>query len=167
MGPNNHWHKIARNQGKYEAEYKTRSTLAFNRSVSGSCISVKTYSINQSKLVTPRRRWGTPIDASAMIVAHRRLSSATRSNDDIEWPVHYLMLSFHDLRGLPLRRLPFTEPVVWSLAAYHGRTMIRPNAIRNLVEKTTVTNVVCLIPCSALSRSCLPLVKGTSFSGAD
>ena len=29
------------------------------------------------------------------------------SNDDIDWPVHSL-LSFHDLWGLPLRRLPST-----------------------------------------------------------
>ena len=63
-------------------------------------------SINQSKSVTPRRRWSNPTDASAMMVAQRRLSSATRSNDEIDWSVHALMLSFHDLRGLPLRRLP-------------------------------------------------------------
>ena len=36
-------------------------------------------SINQSKPVTNRRRWGTPTDASAVIVAHRRLSSPTWS----------------------------------------------------------------------------------------
>ena len=45
-------------------------------------------SINQSKPVTPRRRWGTPTDAFAATVAHRRLSSATQSNDDIDWPVY-------------------------------------------------------------------------------
>ena len=27
------------------------------------------------------------------------------SNDDIDWPVHSLMLSFHDLRGRPLQQL--------------------------------------------------------------
>ena len=64
-------------------------------------------SINQSKPVTPTRRWDTPTDASAVMVAHRRLSSARRSNDD--WSVHSLMLSFHDLRARPLRRLPSTE----------------------------------------------------------
>ena len=53
-------------------------------------------SINQSKPVTPRRRWGTPTDAFAATAAHRRLSSATWSNDDIDWPVHSLMLFFHD-----------------------------------------------------------------------
>ena len=31
-----------------------------------------------------------------------------RSNGDIDWPVHSLILIFHDLRGLPLRRLPST-----------------------------------------------------------
>ena len=41
-------------------------------------------SINQSKPVTPRRRWGTPTDASALMVAHRRLPSTTWSNDDID-----------------------------------------------------------------------------------
>ena len=56
--------------------------------------------------VTPvRRRWGTPIDASVATTAHRPLSSAMRSNDDNDWPVHSLMLFFHDLRDLPLRRL--------------------------------------------------------------
>ena len=40
-----------------------------------------------------------------MLVADRLLSSAMRSNDDSDWIVHYLMLSFRDLRGLPLRRL--------------------------------------------------------------
>ena len=29
-----------------------------------------------------------------------------RSNDDNDWPVHSLMLSLHDLRDLPLQRLP-------------------------------------------------------------
>ena len=59
-------------------------------------------SINQSKPVTPRPRWSTLTDASAVMAAHRRLSSVTRSNDDIDWPVLSLMLSVHDLRGLPL-----------------------------------------------------------------
>ena len=47
-----------------------------------------------------------PTDASAVVVAHQRLSSATRSNDDIDWPVHSLMLSFHDafVRRLPSKR---------------------------------------------------------------
>ena len=71
---------------------------------------LKPFSIlHQSKPVTPRRRWGIPTDASDVTVTHRRLSSATRSNDDIDWQVHSLRLSFHDLR-FPLRRLPLTEP---------------------------------------------------------
>ena len=44
----------------------------------------------------------------AEMTAHWPLSSEMRSNDDIDWPVHSLMLSFNDLHGLPLRRLPFT-----------------------------------------------------------
>ena len=67
-------------------------------------------SINQSEPVTPRRHWGTHTDAPAVMVAHRRLYSATRGNDDNDWPVHSLILPFHDLRGLPLRRLQSTEP---------------------------------------------------------
>ena len=36
------------------------------------------------------------------MVANRLLSSAMRSNDDSAWPVHSLMLSFHDFRaGFP------------------------------------------------------------------
>ena len=48
----------------------------------------------------------TPTDASATMGVHRLLSSAMRSNDDNDWPVHSLMLSLHDLRDLPLQRLP-------------------------------------------------------------
>ena len=96
--------------------------------------------INQSKPVRRRRLRGTSIDASAAMGAHRRLSSATRSTDDIDWPVHSLMFSFHDLRGLPVRRLPSTEPcsTLCSSAAYHGdiydRTMITCGAWRLTVE---------------------------------
>ena len=39
--------------------------------------------------------------AQAPTVAHRLLSSVIRINDDIHWPVHSLVLSLHDLRGLP------------------------------------------------------------------
>ena len=62
----------------------------------------------------PRRRYGNPTDATAVPVAHdgpphvrlahRLLSSTERSNDDNDCPVNSLMLSLHDLRGLPLRR---------------------------------------------------------------
>ena len=40
------------------------------------------------------------------LTAHR--PSAMRCNYDINWPVHFLMLTFHDLRSLPLRHLPST-----------------------------------------------------------
>ena len=46
------------------------------------------------------------------ITAHRPLSSVMRSNNDIDRPVNSLMLSFHDLRGLFLRRLLATVAVV-------------------------------------------------------
>ena len=35
---------------------------------------------------------------------HQLLSSSMRSRDDSEWPVHSLMLSLHDLQGLPLQQ---------------------------------------------------------------
>ena len=66
--------------------------------------------------VTSGRRWDTPTDVSAVIIAHRPLLSAMRSNDDIDWPVHSLMLSFHDLRGLPRRGLPSTCSMVFGSA---------------------------------------------------
>ena len=64
--------------------------------------------------MTPRRRWDTPTDASAAMTAHRHLASAMRSNDDIDWPVRsmILMLSFYDLRGVPLRQLQSTVPCI-------------------------------------------------------
>ena len=42
------------------------------------------------------------------MASYRLLSSAMRSNDDVNWHVHSLMLSFHHLCGLPLWRLPCT-----------------------------------------------------------
>ena len=51
----------------------------------------------------------------AVMDAHRFLSAVMRSNNDIDWPVHSLMLSFHDLRGLPLRHLPSTVPIEYNL----------------------------------------------------
>ena len=69
------------------------------------------FNFNQSiKTRDARRRWGTQTDASTVMAAHRRLSPATRSNDDFGWPVHSLMLSFHDLCALALRRLPSMMP---------------------------------------------------------
>ena len=52
--------------------------------------------------MTQRRRWGTQTDASAVMAVHRLLSSAMRSNDDIDWSVHFLIssLPFRELRGL-------------------------------------------------------------------
>ena len=72
----------------------------------------------------------TQSDASAAIVSHRLLSSAMRSNDDNYWPVHSFMLSLHDIRRLPRRRLPFAIPYsmydsfVACRDGRHGRIMI-------------------------------------------
>ena len=86
--------------------------------------------------VTPRRRMGTPTDAAAVMTAHRLLSSAMRSDDDI------LDVVLHDLRSLRLWRLPSTVLVVWSSAAYHddkhGWTMITWNAWRLTVKAPDV-----------------------------
>ena len=71
--------------------------------------------------MTRKRRWDTPTVTFAVMVAHRPLSSAVgvHSNDNIDWPVHSLMFSLHDLCGLPLRRLPSTVPCSMILAADH------------------------------------------------
>ena len=64
----------------------------------------------------PKRRCDTPTNTSAVTAAHQLLSSAMRSSDDNDRPVHSLMLSFHDLHGRPLRRLQATvqaHPRVW------------------------------------------------------
>ena len=45
-----------------------------------------------------------------VMAAHRLLSSAMCSNEDIDWLVHSLMLSLHDLRSLPLWRRSSTVP---------------------------------------------------------
>ena len=44
------------------------------------------------------------------MVAHQLLPFAMRNCCRSDWPVHSLMLSFHDLRGLPLRRIPSIVP---------------------------------------------------------
>ena len=78
------------------------------------------------------------------MTAHRLQPSAMRSNDNIDWPVHPLMLSFHDLRDLPLRRLPSTVPrsMILGSVAYpddrHGRTMITCDACRLTVKAPDV-----------------------------
>ena len=77
---------------------------------------------------------GYPQDASTATAGHRRLASATRSNDDIGWYVHSLMLSFRDLRvyicdDFRLRALQYdlqqritTADVLetWSLGTFDG-----------------------------------------------
>ena len=87
--------------------------------------------INQNP-ITLRHRRGTPTDASAVMAAHQRLPSATQSNYDIDWPVHSLMLSFDDLRGLPLRRLSSTEPC--GMILWYGR----PGTLGLLVYRWSV-----------------------------
>ena len=44
------------------------------------------------------------------MTVHGPLSSAMHINDYMDWPVHSFMLSFHDLLGFPLQRLPATVP---------------------------------------------------------
>ena len=56
-------------------------------------------------------RWGTPTDVSAVMTDFWPMSSAMRSNDDIDWPGHSLCCSsMIYLRDLSLRRLPSSVP---------------------------------------------------------
>ena len=85
----------------------------------------------------PGRCWCTPTDAPAMMVAHRLLSSVMRSSDDSDWPVHSLMLSFHHLRGLPLRRLPSTVPCIMVFgSALYQQTWLNYDNLRLLTVRT-------------------------------
>ena len=52
----------------------------------------------------------TLTDASAVKTAHGLMLSAMHSDDDIDWPVHSLLLSLHDLDSLSLRGLPSSLP---------------------------------------------------------
>ena len=70
--------------------------------------------------------WGTQTRCIHRDDCYWPLSSVMHINDDIDWPVLSLMLSFHDLQGLPLRRLPSTVPS--SMILGHGRTIIVCNA---------------------------------------
>ena len=83
-------------------------------------------STNYVTLVTLKRRWDTPTDASAMMVVHRLLSSAMRSNDDDDWPVHSLMLSLPLLRGFPLWGLPSTAPCSMITGSVQTTDMTKP-----------------------------------------
>ena len=83
-------------------------------------------------LVTSKRRWGTSTDASTVMAASDSVKFDRLigcSDDDNDCPVHSLMSSLHDLRGLPLWRLPYhlLFRVVLILAAHHigrhGRTL--------------------------------------------
>ena len=72
--------------------------------------------------VMPKPRCGTLTNATAAMVIHRLMSSAMRSNDDNDWPVHCLMLS--DLQGLPLRRLPSTVPFCSMIFGSHTYSLV-------------------------------------------
>ena len=67
-------------------------------------------SLNYIYLFTGVFRMRRQTDDSALIVAYRLLSSAMRSSDEGDWPVHFLMLPFHNLRDLLLRRPLYTAP---------------------------------------------------------
>ena len=65
----------------------SRSTKMFHPSGVDKLVAVQSIvlaAVSQSKPVTPRRRCSTSTDASAVMAAHRRLSSATCRNDDVE-----------------------------------------------------------------------------------
>ena len=84
----------------------------------------------------PKRRWDTPTDPFTAMTAHRPLSSAMHSNYDIDWPVHSLMLSFHDMRGLPLQRLLSTVPCGMIFGSVSWRqTWSNHDSLRRLTVK--------------------------------
>ena len=60
----------------------------------------------------------------------------------MDWLVNSLILSFPNLRGLPLQRLPSTFLVIWFSAAYHdfkhGWIMTICDAYRSIVKVTDV-----------------------------
>ena len=63
------------------------------------------------------RHWGTLTDASSVMAAHRRPSSAKRSNDDIDWPVHSLMCpstTFYVILTFQTQ----TNLLFWAIEAY-------------------------------------------------
>ena len=90
--------------------------------------------------VMPRHRWDTLADDSTVMAAHRLLSSVMCSNVGINWPVHSLMLPFHDLRILPLWWLLYHPLflVVWISTAYHdgrrGQNIITCNTLWLIVK---------------------------------
>ena len=70
---------------------------------------------NKQAPTTPLRCRGTPTDDSAAVVTNVFLFSPMCSKDDNDWPVHFLMLSLHDLHGVTLQ-----WQAVWFLAAHHN-----------------------------------------------
>ena len=94
-------------------------------------LTVKPFFWTDSQIpVTPRPHWGIPTDTYPAMTAHQPLSSAMHSNDDIDWPVHSLMLPFHDLRGLPLRSLPLRQSIMTT-----GQTWPNHDNLRRSAEK--------------------------------
>ena len=54
--------------------------------------------------MTLERRSATSTDVYAVIATSMTYAVCHVRNNDSDWPVHSLMLSFHDLRDLPVRR---------------------------------------------------------------
>ena len=81
--------------------------------------------------MTNRRCWGTLTDTAAAMTAHRPPSSAMYSNDETNRSS--LMLSFHDIRGLPLRRPPSTVPCSTIFGSVsRGQTWPNHDSLRRL-----------------------------------
>ena len=112
-------------------------------------VTSQVYSDELSSLipVKPKRRWATPTGAYAVIDAHRLVSSAVRSNDDSDRPVHSSTLSLHELRDLSLRRL--TSTVAWSMTVgrVHGVTERQLRQKDHYTNKHLVTYRVMAISC--------------------
>ena len=84
--------------------------------------------------VTSKHRWDTPVDASAVIVTHRLLSSAMSNNDDSDRPVHFLLLYLHALRGLSLR-------VCGAVAEWLRRSLLTRHALRRTHVRSPDSNL--------------------------
>ena len=86
----------------------------------------------------PERRWRTPADPCPVMVSRQLVLFAMRSSAGSNWPVHSMMLSFHALHALPLRRPPYVVLVFISVSCRHIRQ--NHDSLRCLDEDNEVKN---------------------------
>ena len=105
--------------------------------------------VTNSRDAQPKRHWGTPTDASALMAAHQHLWTAMCSNDNIDRPVHSLMLSFSDLRSLLLWRLPSTVPfsIIFSTVTWRQTWRYHDNLWRLTVDSNSSWRPARILAC--------------------